>query len=264
MIKSIGFGGVLHEFFYDKKVSVSIDTLSYDIEAEIKVFVNMEPNCVINNSKEVIDNNSKFDLILTFKDEILKNCPNSKKFILGATTFTKSNTDFKLEEFSMDKKNEISYLTSSKKQTEGHIFRHNVLNFLSSKKLDKFNIKTITSPPYIPTKQPIFENAKFSIIIENGKYQNYISEKLIDCLVTKTIPLYWGAPNVSEFFNSKGIITFNTIEELNNILDNLDPNMYEKSVDYIEENYLESKKYLDFHGRLKNEIELLINGQTFF
>ena len=42
----------------------------------------------------------------------------------------------------------------------------------------------------------------YSIAIESSQETNYFTEKLIDCLITKTIPVYWGCPNISEFFDT--------------------------------------------------------------
>ena len=52
---------------------------------------------------------------------------------------------------------------------------------------------------------------QYSIVMENGRYPNWITEKLIDCLLSRTIPIYWGAPNVGEYFDRDGILTFDNI-----------------------------------------------------
>ena len=39
-----------------------------------------------------------------------------------------------------------------------------------------------------------------------------------------TIPIYWGCPNISEFFNTKGIIFFDTKEQLNTIINHFGNN----------------------------------------
>ena len=46
----------------------------------------------------------------------------------------------------------------------------------------------------------------FSIAIENGNYETYFTEKLLDCFATGTIPVYLGAPDIGEYFNKDGII----------------------------------------------------------
>ena len=40
-------------------------------------------------------------------------------------------------------------------------------------------------------KTELFIDSMFHIAIENNKAINYFTEKLIDCFVSKTIPIYW-------------------------------------------------------------------------
>jgi hypothetical protein len=58
----------------------------------------------------------------------------------------------------------------------------------------------------------------FSVAIENGQYETYFTEKLLDCFATGTIPVYLGAPDIGKVFNSDGIIAlsdeFDVSEEL--------------------------------------------------
>ena len=46
----------------------------------------------------------------------------------------------------------------------------------------------------------------FSVVIENGVYESYYTEKILDCFATGTIPVYLGSPDIGEHFNSEGII----------------------------------------------------------
>ena len=41
---------------------------------------------------------------------------------------------------------------------------------------------------------------KYSIALENCKKDNYITEKFTDCILCGTIPIYYGADNVGEYF----------------------------------------------------------------
>lgn len=41
---------------------------------------------------------------------------------------------------------------------------------------------------------------KFSVAIENSAEKNYVTEKLYNCFMEWTIPLYWGCPNISDFY----------------------------------------------------------------
>lgn len=243
------------QFDFDKKVSVSYDTLNYDIESDYKVLVYCgEPNCILNIDSEVISMHKKFDLILTWRDNILESCDNAQKFLFGGP---RTILDSKL---SIEKRNQISFLTSSKNFTEGHILRQNIWNFFDTHNFDgEYEIFSIKSPPQID-KEKIFNNAKFSIIVENSRQKNYFSEKIIDCISSKTIPIYWGCENISEFFDIDGILTFSTLDQLLDIIINLDSNYYEDNIKYVEKNYETSKEYWNYYSRIRNKIEENLNG----
>jgi hypothetical protein len=44
---------------------------------------------------------------------------------------------------------------------------------------------------------------EYSIAIENCNERNYITEKFVDCLLCNTIPIYNGAPNIAEVYDSR-------------------------------------------------------------
>lgn len=44
---------------------------------------------------------------------------------------------------------------------------------------------------------------EYSIAIENSNEKNYISEKFTDCILCNTVPIYNGAPNVSEVYDER-------------------------------------------------------------
>jgi hypothetical protein len=58
----------------------------------------------------------------------------------------------------------------------------------------------------ILTKEEGLCDYMFSVAIENGQYETYFTEKLLDCFATGTIPVYLGAPDIGEYFNKDGII----------------------------------------------------------
>jgi hypothetical protein len=236
------------QFSFLKKVSVSYDTLSYDESADYKVLVYCgEPDCVLNITQDVIDSQNNFDLILSWREDVLNNCTNAEKFLFGDRTIV----DDKLQ---LDKQNIITYLTSSKNFTEGHNFRQKIFNFFDKHDFDgDYQISIYKSPPRID-KEIIFNNAKFSIIVENSRQKNYFSEKLIDCLSSKTIPIYWGCPNIFDYFPQGSIITFDTLDELVNIISDLDKDYYENNYDIVEKNYLLSKSYWNYYQRIQNKI----------
>jgi len=74
----------------------------------------------------------------------------------------------------------------------------------------------------------------FSIAIMNVYIENFFTEVLTDCLALGTIPIFWGCPNVSDYFNADGIIQFKDINDLFNL--KLSKQLYESKINAIKEN----------------------------
>ena len=85
----------------------------------------------------------------------------------------------------------------------------------------------------------------FHIAAENSQQRNYFTEKIIDCFASKTLPIYYGCPNIGDWFDTDGILTFDDIDDLKSILDRIDEDYYNSKLDAIERNYEIAKK---FHG----------------
>ena len=125
---------------------------------------------------------------------------------------------------------------------------------------NNFSIKSHMSPPRIDKKSVFLNNFKFSIVIENGNYKNYFTEKLIDCFVTRTVPIYRGCPNIDDFFDSSAILKFNTEQELFDILNSIYDGMYENMIPGIENNYNLSSQYCDYFSNIYSKINETIYG----
>jgi hypothetical protein len=133
----------------------------------------------------------------------------------------------------------VSMISSNKNMTSGHSLRHEVVNNFKEK-LDVFG--RAYNP--IDYKLTGLKDYRYSVVIENTKRDYWFTEKLIDCLVTGTIPIYWGCPSIGNFFDINGFIIFNDIKELKDILDNLTEEDYHKRMDSIVNNFNEAKNYL--------------------
>ena len=71
-----------------------------------------------------------------------------------------------------------------------------------------------TSNPVLPAQPPaklLLFDWMFHIAIENVSRDDYFTEKLLDCFLTRTVPIYWGCPNISNYFDAEGIIHINTL-----------------------------------------------------
>lgn len=132
----------------------------------------------------------------------------------------------------------LSMIASSKDYTNGHNLRHSVKNNI--KNIDIYG-RGINPIDY---KLDGLKDYMFSIVIENTKKDYYFTEKLIDCFVTGTIPIYWGCPSIGNYFDERGILVFDNIEELKNIVNGISPELYNLKLEYVRKNFILSKEYL--------------------
>jgi len=86
-------------------------------------------------------------------------------------------------------------------------------------------------------KRICYENPMFHVCVENVKQDNWYTEKIGEAFCTKTVPIYWGCPNIGDYYDSRGIIIFNTKEELIDIVNNLTPEKYYEMKPYIDYNF---------------------------
>ncbi|MFA5997329.1 MAG: glycosyltransferase family 10 [Candidatus Paceibacterota bacterium] len=59
---------------------------------------------------------------------------------------------------------------------------------------------------------------KFSIAFENSSRSGYTTEKIVSSLVAKTIPIYWGNPNIGNEFNTKRFINCHDYASFDEVL----------------------------------------------
>jgi len=74
---------------------------------------------------------------------------------------------------------------------------------------------------------------RFSIAMENASADHYFSEKLIDCLLLETVPIYFGCPGIGVMFDKRGFLCFENLEQLTDILDGLSVARYEEMRPFV-------------------------------
>jgi hypothetical protein len=94
-------------------------------------------------------------------------------------------------------------------------------------------------------------------VIENVAQDAWITEKLIDCLITKTIPIYYGCSSISSYFDTTGWIMFTSIDDLKQKLSLLDSSYYSNYIEVINKNYETAKLYTDFHTNVNRAIRTI-------
>ena len=226
--------------FDDTKVSISIDNFKCEESAQIKILFLAEPYSIIPSvNDEALKQAHLFDKIYTFNQNVIDAHKQSELFLWGSSWL-----DF--DDLKLNKKNHITFVTSNKGQTIGHKLRLSIYDGLNNfDEVNKMEVYTHRSPPFHHRRNDFFETSLFHISVENSQQKNYFTEKVIDCFASKTIPIYWGCPNLGEWFNMDGVIAFNNIDDLKNIFDYIDEDYYNSKMQVIEENYEIAKQ---FHG----------------
>ena len=199
----------------------------------------LEPRAISPHIYSYIEEHyNKFRYILTYDDKLLKMGPNFLFYPYGCCWIT-SNISFK----DTKKTGHVSIIASDKKLTTGHQLRYQAI-----KELDMVNNPDIDviGNGYKPfkDKQAGLQKYKFSIVIENSIQDTYFTEKIIDCFATKTVPIYYGTSKITNFFDRDGIIMFNNINELKQILQKISDQVYKKMNKSIEKNFNSYKDYI--------------------
>jgi alpha(1,3/1,4) fucosyltransferase len=106
-----------------------------------------------------------------------------------------------------------------------------------------YNLTTYAGP--IDKKADILKNYRFSFAYENIRnISGYITEKIFDCFQVGTVPIYWGAPNISSYIPKNCYISredFADNTALYSYIKNMDATKYEEYQKNIR-NYLQSPK----------------------
>jgi len=222
----------------------------------IWIYVQLEPEIISNLREYFIHKHSLYDYIITFDDFILQRFENARKYFYG-------NSWLSIPPTSSRKVFAITEILGNKKRTMGHIFRQAIYsNRERIRKTIPFTIfksayGELNAPDTIllhktrDDKKRALEGFQFHFALENSKQDNYFTEKLIDCLLTKTIPIYYGCSNISSFFDIEGWIILNEldIEELCLKIQSLNYTYYDKYLESIEYNY---KKAIEYSNLTKN------------
>lgn len=119
----------------------------------------------------------------------------------------------------------VSMVYSNKKYLPGHKLRHTVGSDLSSH-IDLFGSGT---GQWLDEKATATDPYMFQVVIENGKYPEYVSEKFFDCLKRYTIPIYYGGETAVRKlgFDPDGIIFFDSLSKLRELLtERISPDLY--------------------------------------
>lgn len=188
----------------------------------------------------------RFHRILSCNPALLRDIPNGVFFTYGTTWIPEWRT------LDVVKTHNLSLIASAKRDLEGHKLRHSMVTWLRENTINadimgrgykSFEQKSDGLAPY-----------RYSIVIENVRESSYFTEKLVDAFLSETIPIYWGAPNIGEFFDTEGMIICETFEDLKIAVMNADASGYDNKTAAIAHNKQRASDFEDLMVRVAHAV----------
>jgi hypothetical protein len=175
------------------------------------------------------------NFIMTYDAELLRE-PGYIKYVKGGIWIPQ-------EDWGLHPKSKFcSFLYSSKTDMPGHHLRHEVARRL--KELGGLSVDVFCDIGYsIEQKEKAWKDYAFAIIIEGDRQENLFSEHLLDPLMLGCMPLYWGCPNIDEYLDRRGLVKWETVDELMNVLTSLSMSSYPAFLPALEANQVLAAKY---------------------
>lgn len=152
----------------------------------------------------------------------------------------------------LTKDRNLSLIASAKRKLKGHKLRHRCVDWMRSEGIDV----DVMGGGYGPfaVKADGLARYRFSVVIENSREENYFTEKLLDALLCKTVPIYWGCPNIDAYLDTKGMIICENLSDLRRAITAADQDAYEARRQAIENNQKLAVNYVDYFERIALKI----------
>ena len=190
--------------------------------------------------QSIIDNHNNYNYILTHDLDIIntlksKNHQNVLWCPAGGCWI--ETVDHKIYK----KTKKLSIIASDKRATYGHKLRHDIIQ--------KYNhlFDGIYGRGYNPIENKIcgLQDYMFSLTIENENGKDCFTEKLIDCFVTGTIPIYYGTADIGKYFDTNGMIQIETIDDFEKIIPSITSDFYDANTQSIQKNFELAQNYIN-------------------
>lgn len=232
--------------------SYILDPIVDEIKSKIKIAWCLESPAVqwhVHNNLQHISN--KFDYILCYREDLINSNP--LKFLPNSPGGALIK-DEEINLYNEFKTKKCSTIISGKVSYPGHLLRHQIQKLAGTNSgIDFFGWGTPFG--HIESKLVALKNYMFHLTIENIIAPHYFTEKLIDCLVTGCIPIYYGAPNIDKYFNIDGFICFNSIEEFLKL--KLSKEIFYNKQKAIQENFNLAQQYISSDDYLATKLNKL-------
>lgn len=147
---------------------------------------------------------------------------------------------------SLTKENKVVWVTSNQRSSKGHTIRMDFLDKI--KELPFVNLYGRGINP-IDDKWDVLNPSKYAIAYENFQSDYYWTDKIIDCYLSYTMPLYFGCNSIVDFFPKDSFIQ-------------IDPK--DKHIDLFLKEIVVSKKWEENLDAISKARDLVLNEYQLF
>jgi hypothetical protein len=115
----------------------------------------------------------------------------------------------------------VSIVASTLRILPGHKARADAVDQLILERPDLVEHAFGKGRRYVESKEEALRDYRYSIAIENDVSPSYFTEKILDCYATGVVPIYFGAPDIEDFFPAGSLIR----------LSDLNPDSFKRALD---------------------------------
>ncbi len=199
---------------------------------------------------------SFFPIVFTWNDDLVDN----KKYFKFYLPIPEQ--DYTTRSIHFNKKKLLVNISMNKKSSfprELYSARKKAIFFFDKHYPSDFDLYGIGWEPYagqlksyrgkIQSKRDVLPYYKFCLAYENVQGEKgHITEKIFDAMRNGTVPIYWGASNITDYVDAGTFIDrrqFKSDAELAKFLSSMSENEYQKFIDSIR-TYLAGERFLRF------------------
>lgn len=244
------FKDISFSFFFD-----CIPTAQQLTINNINIYGHSEPDEYYGRHGWLLQNADKFNYVLTWNQKVLDTFTQAR-LIPYAESWVDHGDPNVIYNVG-DKNFEVSFIRGNKRMAPGHTLRHEIFdrkNEIVVPNCFYASTDVSSASTMIQSKIDTHKPAMFSLTIENTNHLNYFTEKISDCMILRTIPIYWGCPNIGTFYNQEGIVQVENANDAIKKINKLTPEFYYERKDVIEENWQKALQYRHYVKQIANNL----------
>ena len=135
------------------------------------------------------------------------------------------------------KTKDFSALISNNQTNEGHRKRYEFTKLIKNHFKDKLDWYCKGEKTFVNDKWDGLASYKYSLAIENYNTKGYFTEKITDCFLAYTMPIYYGCPDIFDYFPEKSMVLIDINNVRQSIIDierAIEENWFEKNFVHLE------------------------------